>query len=69
MKCYCCNKILSDFEATLRNSKTKEFTDVCIKCLKDLPIQTTGRDDLLMKQKEIEYIDYGLSEIYSDDEN
>lgn len=37
MRCNCCNKMLSDFEATRRNSKTREFMDMCNKCIGHLP--------------------------------
>jgi hypothetical protein len=38
MRCSCCNKNLSDYESTLRHPETKEFLDICNKCLKDIPI-------------------------------
>ena len=36
MKCICCNKSLSDFEATRRHGITKEFLDLCGSCLKSV---------------------------------
>jgi len=38
MRCYCCNRNLSDFESVLRHPVTNEFLDMCKKCLKDIPI-------------------------------
>ena len=32
MRCYCCNKILSDFEATRKSVSTGEYLDMCNKC-------------------------------------
>lgn len=32
MRCYCCNKILSDFEATRKSVTTGEYLDMCNKC-------------------------------------
>ena len=46
MRCYCCNRVLSDYEATLRHAETGAFLDTCLKCLKDLNIPTKGREDL-----------------------
>jgi len=46
MRCYCCNRVLSDYESTLRHAETGEFLDTCMKCLKDLNIPTKGREDL-----------------------
>lgn len=40
MRCYACNRNLSDYESTLRSATTGEFLDTCNKCLKDLDIPT-----------------------------
>lgn len=71
MKCMCCDKILSDFEATLRHKKTGEFVDTCTKCLKGLHIPTIGREDLLGRQEEAEEVEYVLPEMFllPDDED
>lgn len=49
MRCRCCNKILTDFEATRRSVNTNEFLDMCNKCygtiMRDVP--TLEREDLL----------------------
>ena len=36
MKCICCNKSLSDFEATRRHGITNEFLDMCNSCLRSV---------------------------------
>jgi hypothetical protein len=36
--CVCCDRLLSDYESVLRHPETKEFLDICQKCLKDIPI-------------------------------
>lgn len=46
MRCQCCNKNLSDYEATARHANTGEFIDICTKCLKEIPIPVRGREDL-----------------------
>ena len=46
MRCQCCNRVLSDWEATLRQASTGEFLDTCNKCLKGLDISYIGREDL-----------------------
>ena len=33
MRCYCCNKQLSDREATRRFTESEEFVDMCDTCL------------------------------------
>ena len=38
MRCQCCDRNLSDYESTLRHPETKEFLDICNKCLVDIPI-------------------------------
>jgi hypothetical protein len=34
--CVCCDKLLSDYEATLRHGVTFEYLDTCKECLKPL---------------------------------
>ena len=55
MKCLACDKILSDFEATRRGTKTNEFIDLCNHCFHsgvDEDIEYSEREDLC------EYEDY-----------
>lgn len=40
MRCYCCNRVLNDYESTLRSAQTGEYLDTCVKCLRDLEIKT-----------------------------
>lgn len=54
MRCCCCDTRLNNFEATMRNSSTGEYTDMCLKCLKGLKIKTIGREDLLQEEDEEE---------------
>lgn len=46
MRCQCCNKNLSDYESTLRHPNTNEFLDVCVVCLKDIPIDPIEPDNM-----------------------
>lgn len=48
MRCYCCNKILSDFEATRKSIKTNEYLDMCNKCYNTISedLLTYERTDL-----------------------
>lgn len=32
MRCYCCDKLLSDFESTRKSVNTGEYLDMCNKC-------------------------------------
>ena len=32
MRCYCCNKALSDYESTRKSVTTGDFLDMCNKC-------------------------------------
>jgi hypothetical protein len=41
MKCVCCNKTLSDYEATLRHAETHEFLDTCSGCLGEIMAYST----------------------------
>lgn len=46
MRCYCCNRNLSDYESTLRSAISGQFLDTCKKCLQDLdiPLLKSGQD-------------------------
>lgn len=50
MHCICCNKNLSDFEATRRHALTNDFLDMCKSCLSEVqrlsPLATKDRIDL-----------------------
>ena len=46
MRCYCCQKVLNDFEATMKHAITEEYLDTCRKCLSGLGIPTIEREDL-----------------------
>lgn len=50
MRCSCCQRVLNDYESTLRHADTGEFLDTCLKCLKGLGIPTRGREDLNKKE-------------------
>lgn len=40
MKCQCCDKMLSDYEATRKNAETGQYLDLCQDCLDDVMEQT-----------------------------
>ena len=63
MRCYCCNNILTNYEATLRNRSTDEFTDICLKCLKGLSINVEGNKSLLLDKENPEVEDYLYEDI------
>jgi len=46
MRCLCCNRLLNDYESTVRHSDTGEFLDTCMRCLDGLNIPYKGREDL-----------------------
>ena len=53
MKCICCNKVLSDYEATLKHGETGEYLDTCSECLSEIqalvPLSTIDNPTLLHK--------------------
>ena len=36
MRCVCCNKNLSDFEATRKHAITGDYLDMCQRCFRDV---------------------------------
>ena len=50
--CVCCDRLLSDYEATIKNAITFEYMDVCKVCLEDVKPFTKliDRKDLITEQ-------------------
>lgn len=48
MRCECCDRILSDFEATSKFKESNTYTNMCKACAKSLPseIEIVGNSDL-----------------------
>ena len=46
IRCYCCDRSLSDFESTLKSASSGTYLDTCLKCQDGLGIETIGREDL-----------------------
>lgn len=53
MRCYCCDKQLTDYEATLLICSTDEFADTCLKCLEGLGINVKGNSQLKRRHDEL----------------
>ena len=45
MRCYCCDKALSDFESTRKSVSTREYLDICNKCY------ATIKDDIISEER------------------
>lgn len=56
MKCVCCNKVLSDYEATIKHAETGAYLDTCTECLGEImalvPLTTIDNPSLLVKDTE-----------------
>lgn len=59
MRCYCCNKALSDYEATRRSITTGQFLDMCNKCYGSISsdILALERSDLRHEDEDEEFHD------------
>ena len=44
MRCYCCNRNLSDYESTIKSVNTGNFLDMCMKCIQDMDIEYVGNN-------------------------
>ena len=40
MRCVCCDAELTDYEATIKDSKTKGYLDMCKGCIKESGVGT-----------------------------
>lgn len=45
MRCYCCDKILSDFESTRKSVVSGDYLDMCNKCY------STIKEDLISEER------------------
>ena len=36
MHCYCCDVVLTDYEATLQDANTRAYLDMCLECLRSV---------------------------------
>jgi len=52
MRCLACDKRLTKYEATLKSNETKEYLQLCNKCLDGLDIEVEDRPDLLGNDKD-----------------
>lgn len=72
MRCYSCNKILNDSEATRKLVSTGDYLDMCNKCYSDIAfvVPTESRADLNPEESVEEY-EWGTQEDWADvlDEN
>jgi hypothetical protein len=57
MRCYCCNKALSDYEATRKSVSTGNFLDMCNKCYGSISgeVLALERTDLRHEDEEEEF--------------
>lgn len=51
MRCSCCDKLLTDFESSVKSVATGEYLDSCIKCIRAANIQYVG--NVALKQKNV----------------
>jgi hypothetical protein len=63
MRCYCCNKALSDYEATRKSVTTGNFLDMCNKCY-----GTISGDVLALERTDLKHDDEDEPD-YDDDSN
>lgn len=49
MRCRACNRLLSDYESSLRSDVTKEYIDLCRHCLNTVAssVKSSGNAELL----------------------
>lgn len=59
MRCICCNRALSDYEATRRSVNTGDFIDMCNKCYGSIASDVLAyeRQDLRHEDEEDEFHD------------
>ena len=46
MKCHACDKILSDYETSLRSATTDTYMDMCLGCIDTVDLNVWGNMDI-----------------------
>jgi len=64
MHCNCCDRLLTEFEATRRNANTFQFIDLCKVCFEDVKpfVPTIDRKDLI-SEADLDEIDDDMDTI------
>jgi hypothetical protein len=64
MHCNCCDRLLTEFEATRRNANTFQFIDLCKVCFEDVKpfVPTIDRKDLI-SEADLDVIDDDLEDL------
>jgi hypothetical protein len=61
MRCYCCNKALSDYEATRKSVTTGNFLDMCNKCY-----GSVSSEILSLERTDLRHEDQDEDEVFQD---
>ena len=75
MRCYCCQRLLNDFESTRKSKTTGEYLDMCNACVASVSdqLETMDRDDFNegdVPDEEIEFDSFDdVSDFYNHDED
>ena len=63
MRCYCCNKALSDYEATRKSVSTGQFLDMCNKCYGSIAGDVLAIERTDLRHEDDEELDVYLEDI------
>ncbi|CAB4147281.1 hypothetical protein UFOVP507_20 [uncultured Caudovirales phage] len=63
MRCYCCNKVLSDYESTRKSINTGNYLDMCNRCY-----GTISNEILAIERSDLRHDDTDDTEGYTEDE-
>ena len=63
MRCYCCNKALSDYEATRKSVQTGQFLDMCNKCYGSIASDVLAIERTDLRHEDDEELDFYLEDI------
>ena len=68
MRCYCCNNLLTDYEATIKSVNNNDYLDMCLKCLKTVKDDVLQRDRIdLLSSSDVDDLDIYLEDVDFDD--
>ncbi len=69
MRCYCCQRLLNDFESTRKSKTTGEYLDMCNACVGSVQdqLETIDRTDLSEGDVPDEEIMFDDANMFDDD--
>lgn len=54
MRCQCCDKVLTDYESSIKGGLTNTYLNTCVSCLKSIDIPYVGNQYLESNEEDLD---------------